>query len=70
MAPVENVILQILAEEAVGKLMIMWLWADEGRSEQAKASGLGPAEGEGRRGVGGTRASWEGTDLSKALAGK
>lgn len=69
-APVENVILQILAEEAVGKLMIMWLWVEEGRSEEPQASGPGPADGEGRVRGGGTRAGGEGTDLSKALAGK
>lgn len=52
-APVENVILQILAEEAVGKLMIMWLWGEEGRSEEPHASGPGPAEGEERARGGG-----------------
>lgn len=64
----ENVILQILAEEAVGKLMIIRLWAEEGAlggSESGRPGG--PAEG---GEPGGTRAGGEGTDLSKAMAGK
>lgn len=56
-APVENVILQILAEEAVGKLMIMRLWAEEGalggtesrRAAWGSGGGRGAGRHEGRR---------------------